>query len=78
MAYGSKAELNLSNYIAARTAMMSFEGDGGKKLNIQPDLLVVPPSLEDKALNIVKAAVLTGGASNVYYNTADILLSPYL
>ena len=78
MGYGSKAELTLDNYIAARTAMMSFEADGGKPLNIRPDLLVVPPSLEDKALKIVKAAVLAGGESNVYYNTADILLSPYL
>lgn len=78
MAYGSKLDLTLDNYIAARTAMMGFEGDGGKKLNIQPDLLVVPPSLEDKALKIVKATVLAGGESNVYYNTADILLSPYL
>ena len=78
MGYGSKAELTLDNYVAARTAMMAFEGDGGKKLNIRPNLLVVPPSLEDKALKIVKAAVLAGGESNVYYNTADILLSPYL
>ena len=78
MGYASQAELTLANYISARTAMMSFEGDGGKKLNIRPNLLVVPPSLEDKALKIVKAAVLAGGESNVYYNTADILLSPYL
>ena len=38
MAYGSKADLTMDNYVAARTAMMEFEGDGGKKLNIKPNL----------------------------------------
>ncbi len=78
MAYGSKADLTLENYVAARTAMMGFTGDGDKKLKVSPKLLVVPPSLEEKALKILKAELIDGGNSNVYRNTAEVLCCPYL
>lgn len=78
LAYASKADLTPANYGAARSAMMSFKGDQGKPLNVRPTLLVVPPSLEGAALEVLKAERDAQGATNVYRNTADLLVTPWL
>ena len=46
LAFGSQAPLTADNYAAARSAMMSLRGDRGGILGVNPNLLVVPPSLE--------------------------------
>ncbi len=63
--------------------MMRFLGADGQPLGIVPNLLVVPPQLEDEALNILKANIInlgtstTGaGVSNVYMNSAELLVVP--
>lgn len=61
---GSKQELNSANYAAARAAMMGFTADGGRKLGIVPNVLVVPPSLEEAALHLVNTEIKDGGGSN--------------
>ena len=53
LAFGSKAELTPANYEAARAAMMAFKGDEGRPLNIRPDVLVAPPSLEGAAMRLL-------------------------
>lgn len=53
LAFASKLDLTAANYEAARAAMMSFKGDGGRPLNIRPDTLVAPPSLEGAAMRLV-------------------------
>jgi phage major head subunit gpT-like protein len=53
LAFGSKAELTPANYEAARAAMMAFKGDDGRPLNIKPDVLVAPPSLEGAAMRLL-------------------------
>ncbi|MCB1464972.1 MAG: Mu-like prophage major head subunit gpT family protein [Nitratireductor sp.] len=78
MAFGSKATLDADNYEAARVAMMGFKGDEGRPLGIMPNTLVVPPSLEKKALNILNAEHLENGESNVYRNTAKLIVTPWL
>jgi phage major head subunit gpT-like protein len=78
LAHGSKATLNATNYGLARTAMMSLKGDNGKPLNIKPDLLVVPPALEAAALEIVTAERNAAGATNIYRNTTEVLVTPWL
>ncbi|MCK5295967.1 MAG: Mu-like prophage major head subunit gpT family protein [Alphaproteobacteria bacterium] len=78
LAYGSKDTLNETNYAAARAAMMSFKGDHGKKINIKPNLLVVPPSLETAARKILLAERNDAGATNVYQNTAKLLVTTNL
>lgn len=82
--------LNSANYAAARAAMMSFKGADGRPLNIVPNLLMVPPALEQTARQIVNADMipqqltLTGPAyagvpvSNVMKGTADVLVAPQL
>lgn len=78
LAYGSKQTLDATNYAAARSAMMSFKNDTGKPLGIRPTLLLVPPTLEKNALEVIQAERLANGATNVYRNTAQVLVSPYL
>ncbi len=78
LAYGSKQTLNATNYAAARAALMNFKGDGGASLGIVPTTLVVGPTLEEAALNIVNTEYATGGASNPWKGTASLIITPYL
>jgi phage major head subunit gpT-like protein len=77
-AYASKDTLNAANYSSAREAMMAFKDDEGKPLGIAPGLLVVPPSLEKEAREILLAERLASGATNVYKDTAELLVVPWL
>lgn len=78
LAFGSKAALDLVNYSAARAAMMAFKGDNGKPLGVRPTLLVCGPSNEKAALEVLQAERLGNGATNVYRNTAKLLVTPWL
>lgn len=77
-AWGSKQPLNKANYKVAREAMSGLKGDHGRPLGIKPRLLIVPPSLEGQALEIVNAERDAAGATNVYKGTAEILVCPWL
>ncbi len=77
-AWGSKQTLNKANYKVAREAMMGMKGDFGRPLGVKPRLLVVPPSLEGQALEIVNSDKDAAGATNVYNKTAELLVCPWL
>lgn len=77
-AFCSKATLDATGYGAARQAMMSFKSDAGKPLGIMPNLLLVGPSNEKAALDVVQAERLANGADNVYRNTAKVVTCPWL
>jgi phage major head subunit gpT-like protein len=77
-AYCSRATLDAAGYGAARQAMMSFKADNGKPLGIMPNLLLVGPSNEKAALDVVQAERLANGADNVYRNTAKVVTCPWL
>ena len=76
--YGSKQALGATNYSAARKGMMALKGDHGRVLGIMPDLLLVPPSLDKEAREILRTERLANGASNVWHASADLLVSPWL
>ena len=78
MAYGSKQTLDETNYAAARTAMMAMKSDTGRPLGVKPTLLVVPPSLEAAALKLVQAENNAAGATNIYRNSVQVLVVPWL
>lgn len=82
LAYGSRQDLNSSNYAAARTAMMSLKNEEGTPLGIIPNLLVVPPELEAQAKEILTAELLglsgEGTKSNIWRGTAELLVVPWL
>lgn len=84
LAYCSAQELNATNYASARSAMMSLTNAAGAPLGVRPTLLVVPPSLEAKAREILNAQFIIGdpsaggSKSNIWQGTADLLVVPEL
>lgn len=78
MAFGSKAALTAENFKAARAAMASHKSDAGQPLNIVPNLLIVPPELEDAANEVVGVVRTANGADNPLYKKAEVLMSPWL
>ena len=84
LAYYSTQDLTADYYAAARAAMMAYKNADGRPLGIKPSLLVVPPSLEKKARTILSADFIIGdptaggSQSNVWQNSADLLVVPEL
>lgn len=72
LAYASRQTLNAENYGLARAAMMSMRGHQGRKLNLKPKLLVVSPSLEGAAREILLNERDAAGATNKWRNTAEL------
>ncbi|WP_439596464.1 Mu-like prophage major head subunit gpT family protein [Falsiroseomonas sp.] len=78
LGYGSKQTLNAASYAAARAAMMGMRGDRGRKLNLRPNLLVVPPSLETAGREVLLRERDAAGATNIWQNTAELMVTPWL
>lgn len=78
MAWGSKQTLNAANYAIARAAISGMKGDHGRPLGLNPRLLVVPPSLEGAARQIVGNSLTSGGGTNEWFGTAEVLVVPWL
>jgi phage major head subunit gpT-like protein len=77
MAFGSKAALTPGNYAAARTAMSGFRNDNGRRLGITPNIMLVPPQLEEPARGILKASEMAC-ASNFCKDSAELIVCHYL
>jgi phage major head subunit gpT-like protein len=58
---------------ASRTAMKKFTDDEGRPLNIKPNLLLVPPALEDIANVLMNNDRLDDGKANPYKGTMEVL-----
>jgi len=67
-----------ASYGAGRTAMKKFKDDEGRPLNITPNLLLVPPALEDEANTLMTVDRLEDGKANPYKNTAKVVVAPWL
>lgn len=78
MAYHSKQTLDAAGFNTAYAALSGMKGDYDRPLGIRPRLLVVPPSLRDKALEVVKAERAANGATNINKDVVDVLVSPFL
>lgn len=70
--YASKQELTAENYEAARVAMMEMKGHHGREMNLRPRLMVVPPSLEGDAKEILMNERNANGSTNKWRNTAEL------
>ena len=86
---GSAKPLSAANYQAVRAAMAQTKGEGGRILNVLPDLIIVPPALERTALTLVNADMIPGDAatgassntapvSNILKGSAQVLVVPEL
>ncbi|MEN6293163.1 MAG: Mu-like prophage major head subunit gpT family protein [Methanobacterium sp.] len=70
--------LSQTSLSAARTKMMAFKDDRGNKLRIVPDTLIVPPELEDTAIQLTKSATVdASGNINVNQGRYKILVTPF-
>lgn len=78
LAYKSKATLNVENYTAARAAMQNIRQRDGQVKAIRPTVLLVPPNLEAQARQVVEAALINGGETNVWAKTARVEVIPHL
>ena len=78
MAWGSRQALNAANYAAARASLMNMKGDGWRPLGILPGLLVVPPSLESAGRRLLNSELGTGGETNEWKGTAELMVCPWL
>lgn len=58
---------------AARTAMKKFKDDEGRPLNITPNVLLVPPALEDIANILANNDKLDDGKPNPYKGTITVV-----
>lgn len=67
-----------ASYGAGRTAMRSLKDAEGRPLNVRPNILVVPPALEDVANALMTADRLDDGKTNYYKGTAKVLVVPWL
>ena len=75
MAYKSNKPLTAVTLNAAIAHMQSQVADGGRELDINPSLLVVPPALRAKALELVKADRLANGQTNINKDVVDVLVT---
>ncbi len=91
LAYKSTQTLNSTNYAAARAAMMSFTNADGDPLGVMPNLMVVPPTLEASAKELLQgdfvigslatggtADYVGGGKTNIWKGTCELLVLPEL
>lgn len=77
LAFASKADLTAANFKTLRTSMSSQKNDHGQPLAIKPNLLLVPPTLEDAAKEIILPEQING-TTNTLRNSVEILVVPYL
>jgi phage major head subunit gpT-like protein len=90
MAYASNLDLSVpANYGAARTAMRSLKTDGGMPFGALTDpgscFLLVPPSLEEVARQLLHSDFMVGAGasssvatSNIWKGSAQLIVSEYL
>lgn len=77
-AWGSKQTLDAAAYATARAGLSGMKGDHGLPLGIMPNLLVVPPALESAGRKILNSEYGTGGVTNEWKGTAELLVVPWL
>lgn len=77
-AWGSKQALNATNYGVARAGLMGMKGDYGRPLGVMPNLLIVPPALESAGRKIINSENASGGETNEWKGTAELLVVPWI
>lgn len=67
-----------ASYGAARTAMRNFKDDEGRPLGVRPNILLVPPALEDVGRALLTVERLEDGKANIYRGTAELVVGDWL
>ncbi|MFG9247857.1 Mu-like prophage major head subunit gpT family protein [Pseudomonas aeruginosa] len=74
----STEELNQVNFEKVYDAMRNQKADGGRPLDIRPNLLVVPTTLRSKAKEVVGVQRLANGADNPNFELVQVLDTAWL
>ena len=72
-----KTELTAENIMAVIAKMQSLKGDGGKLLNIRPNVILVPPALELLARRVCEAEIING-TTNILKGRLKVIVSPQI
>ena len=78
LATRSTQPLNQANFEEAYDAMRARTADGGRPLDIRPNLLVVPTTLRAAAKEVVGVQRLANGADNPNFNLVEVLDTAWL
>ena len=81
MAFGAKTELTLDNLWLAIASMRALTADGGRPLGIKPNMLVVPPSLEKPAVQLLQRDLFADGnhaVSNELKGRLELVVADFL
>lgn len=63
-----------AGYGASRTAMKQFKDEEGRSLNVNPNILLVGPALEDTGRLLLTQDKLADGSQNPYKGTAELVV----
>lgn len=78
LAVGSKQALDADSYEAARLVLAGQYRPDGSPLGVQGTHLVVGASNEAEARELIEAERNAAGATNIWRNTAKLIVSPWL
>ncbi|TNI79576.1 Mu-like prophage major head subunit gpT family protein [Aeromonas sobria] len=77
LAFANKRALTPDNLWDAYSKMREFQADGGRKLGVKATLLVVPPSLEKLATQMLERE-LANSSSNELKGKLELVVADYL
>jgi len=77
-AFASGTALDATNYAEARARMGDFHSPEGNPFNTQGKLLICGTRLESAARELLKAERTTGGKTNIWASSAELLVVPGL
>ncbi len=78
LAFGSKVTLDATGYEAARNGLGNMKNDEGQPMGLRGTHLVVPQSLESASRALLINERLANGATNTWYNSAELVVVPWL
>ncbi len=78
LAYASFEDLTAENFAAARVALGTQRRPDGQPLAVRGTHLVVGPSNEQAALEILNKEFINGGDTNIWFKSAQLVVSPFL
>lgn len=70
-----------TDFITARTAMRRTKDDFSRPMNLRPDLVVIPPDIEDLWRQLINSTLIASNGvamTNVLENAVDIMVDSYL
>ncbi|WP_421323650.1 Mu-like prophage major head subunit gpT family protein [Aeromonas sp. 604176] len=77
LAFANKRELTPDNLWDSFSKMREFQADGGRKLGVKATMLVVPPSLEKLATQMLERE-LSNSSSNELKGKLELVVADYL